>query len=314
MFLGPSPGFVVSRSTVLTVVGLMAAINVVPALMLRLGAFSDMAALTFLILDSVFSLGLMVVGGEGLFCYCYLSALAFSFRFDWRAGLGNAVALAIGHAVIVLLRGDSVGGGPAMAALLPSSITLIGASILCGLLAASVKREPPLNARESRARHTEMQRLRAAADRSRAIYEMASTLSATLNYGRILDALLEISAVGFAELDGDLEQTATEARQRRVPPRAIGFAHRCRAKPDPRRDGPRAWWRTGRAEASARYRRGFRTGRPLPDDPELGQFAAFRSAAVRRSVCLCAPGLRAMGPSCLPAPSQGVFGRNTKSC
>jgi signal transduction histidine kinase len=87
-------------------------------------------------------------------------------------------------------------------------ISLLLVAILGGLLMESVKREPPLNADEVQAREREISYWRAAGDRARAIYEMAGTLSATLNPGRILDAVLEISAAAFEELAKGRDQGA----------------------------------------------------------------------------------------------------------
>ncbi len=46
----------------------------------------------------------------------------------------------------------------------------------------------------------ELKGLLLARDRARMIYEMASTLSATLNYRRVLDSILDLSILGFEEL------------------------------------------------------------------------------------------------------------------
>jgi signal transduction histidine kinase len=46
----------------------------------------------------------------------------------------------------------------------------------------------------------ELRRLRAAQEHSRAIFELASTLSATLNYNKVLEAVLEVGEAGMLEL------------------------------------------------------------------------------------------------------------------
>ncbi|MCZ7546150.1 MAG: hypothetical protein M5R40_22650 [Anaerolineae bacterium] len=49
----------------------------------------------------------------------------------------------------------------------------------------------------------EAQLLRAARERTRAIYEMAATLNATLEYGKVLDAALDMGALGLREAGSD---------------------------------------------------------------------------------------------------------------
>ena len=71
--LGPSHSPQTSPSTVMTLIGVIAALNVIPMVLLRLGAFGDLAALASLVLDSVFALALMVIGGPQLFCYCFIN-------------------------------------------------------------------------------------------------------------------------------------------------------------------------------------------------------------------------------------------------
>ncbi len=51
-----------------------------------------------------------------------------------------------------------------------------------------------------KAREEESTRLRAAREQMRAIYEMASTLSATLNYQAVLDAALDVGVLGLHEI------------------------------------------------------------------------------------------------------------------
>ena len=50
-------------------------------------------------------------------------------------------------------------------------------------------------------REIEASRLRSARERARAIYEMASTLSATLDYAKVLDAALDVGVLGLREMD-----------------------------------------------------------------------------------------------------------------
>jgi signal transduction histidine kinase len=168
----------------------------------------------------LFCLSILYLGGPRMFFYCFVPVLATSVRFRWTAGLANALVLVAGHVLILSVR-----AGPLLADVLQSTrpigaalmagwgsvrqafvstlsqiVSLLLASLFGGLLIESVKREPPLNADEVQARQQEMSYWRAAADRARAIHNMAGALSATLDSNKILDAVLEISAAGFDEI------------------------------------------------------------------------------------------------------------------
>ena len=191
----------IGSAVLVSIIVAMAVLYAIPLLLLYLRAFPDWAAIAFLILDSVFAIAMLFVAGPSTLFLAFIPAVVFSMRFDWAIGLIDAVVLVAGSAAAALTRAAFRDVASALLPLIGGSIGLLSASAVSGVLAESIKREPPLNVRELRARDEELQSLRAAADRARAIYEMAGTLSATLNRDRILDAVLEISAVGFDELD-----------------------------------------------------------------------------------------------------------------
>jgi len=191
----------IGSAVFVSIIVVMAVLYAIPLFLLYLRAFPDFAAITFLILDSVFAIAMLFVAGPSTLFYAFIPAVGFGMRFDWAIGLIDAVVLIAGNAVAGLARAAFRDVASVLLSLTGGSIALLAVSVLSGVLAEGIKREPPLNAGEIRAREKELQSLRAAADRARAIYEMAGTLSATLNRDRILDAVLEISAVGFDELD-----------------------------------------------------------------------------------------------------------------
>ncbi len=78
-------------------------------------------------------------------------------------------------------------------------IALIGAVISLGGLVWGATRSR-LSAQAAQQMEIETQRLRNAQQRARAIYELSSTLSSTLDYHRVLEAALEIGALGLREL------------------------------------------------------------------------------------------------------------------
>lgn len=224
--LGPTSDLPLGRWPILSVTICMAAIDAIPVVMLILNIYPDWAVWAFALLDSLFCLAILYLGGPVFFFYCFVPVLAISVRFHWTAGLLNALGLLAGHIVILSmragplvadalrlarLRGTALGPGAeglyslaairyVLAGTLSQIVSLLLVSLLGGLLLDSVKKEPPLNADEVRIRQQEMSYWRAAAERAGAIYRMAGTLSATLNPNKILDAVLEICAAGFAEI------------------------------------------------------------------------------------------------------------------
>jgi signal transduction histidine kinase len=185
---------------ILVVILVMAVLDAFPVGLLYFKLFPDWVALVFSVLDGVFSLIMLYLGGIGMFFYCFVPALALSIRFDWAMGLIGAAVLAVGHVLIALAKIRFVNVSSVLELTLVQSLSLLLASALSGLLADSIKREPPLNAKELRARNEELYRLQRAVDRAHAIYRMAITLGATLDPQKILDAVLEVSTVGFEEL------------------------------------------------------------------------------------------------------------------
>ena len=185
-----------------------AAIDAVPVVMLSLKFYPEYMALTFSILDSVFSLAVLYLGGPSMLFYVFVSVVATGIRFERAIGLGNGAALAVGHIVIALARAGFRGVLPVLAPALYQSLGLMVTAVLCSLLADSTKREPPLMTEEQSKINAELRRLQAASDRARASYEMAGMLSAAFtNPQKILEAVLDISTAGFDEIAGDGERS-----------------------------------------------------------------------------------------------------------
>ncbi len=176
---------------------IMAVIDAIPIVMLYFKFYPVYAAITFFCLDIVFALIALYLGGPGVLFYAFIPALAIGVRFDWMWGLSSAALLAVGHIFIALLADPQV----EVAALIWQAALLLLASAWSGLLAHAIKAEPPMTNQEQQALNEKMRRLQAAADRAQIVYEMSSTLSATLNPEKILNAVLEIGSLGFDELD-----------------------------------------------------------------------------------------------------------------
>ncbi len=209
-FVGLSLGPGSLTWVILIVTAVMALIDAVPVVMLYFRLFPDYAAISFAILDSVYALALIYMGGSGMFFYSFVPVLTMCARFDWAIGLLDSAVLAVGNVILTLVNAGFRNVDQVLPTALFQSLSLVIVALFGGYLAENLKKEPPLEDKEIRTLQAELKRLRSAADRSRAIYEMASMLGATLNPDRILDAVLEITAVGFAELDGQETDTFRE--------------------------------------------------------------------------------------------------------
>ncbi len=272
----------------------MAVVDAVPVAMLAFKFFPPAAAWSFSILDILYTLVALALGGPNMFFYAFIPALTMGIRFTWIAGLVSGVVLALGHVLIALLGAALLGAaqrstgfasvGDVLAETLGPAVLLVAVSALVGLLTEATKKEPPLTDEEQKQIKAEMARLQAAADRARAIYDMASTLSATLNYNKILNAILEVSMLGFKELVSDSGSIAEK-------PSGVVLLL------DENVLGVGAGYNIGYDEFellipanSGLAGRVLREGRPLiagglAQDPALGQFKTFK----RSRSALCAP-------------------------
>jgi signal transduction histidine kinase len=159
--------------------------------------FAYLPALTF-IADMVAFLGLIYQSGGStspFFFFPMLVILVGALRFGARVGLATAMAFVLSSGLYTVLAWDSAGRAELL------SRTAVHMAVY--LLSASAGAVFGADSRGSLAKGSS--RLGAEGhkrlpDNIRVIYEMASTLSATLNYQRVLDAILDISRLGFDEL------------------------------------------------------------------------------------------------------------------
>jgi len=290
----------------------MALVDAVPVAMLAFKFFPPAAAWSFSILDILYTLVALALGGPDMFFYAFIPALTMGIRFTWIAGLVSGVVLALGHVLIALLGAAPKSAGFAsvgdvLAETLGPAVLVVATSALVGLLTEATKKEPPLTDEEQKQIKAEMARLQAAADRARAIYDMASTLSATLNYNKILNAILEVSMLGFKELVSDSGGIAEK-------PSGVVLLL------DENVLGVGAGHNIGYDEFellipanSGLAGRVLREGRPLiagslAQDPALGQFKTFK----RSRSSLCAPlraGFETYGLVVFASPLPDAFTR-----
>ena len=140
-----------------------------------------------LVIDVLVSIGLLLATGgpaSPLFYYLLFPILTAALRF----GGWVAAAIALLSSVIYFAA-----HGPWANLVILWAVTLVAGPL------GSVIRKQTLEGQRAE-EDSELQRLRSTREQARAIFEMASTLSATLNYQRILDAVLDVSMLGLKEM------------------------------------------------------------------------------------------------------------------
>ncbi len=173
--------------TVLLLVSVAAVFNLVAMVLLIFDVPAWLLAPAGLVVDTIVAIALLLITGGAaspLFYYALLPILTAALRF-------NPLVDLITTAVISLAFLGMGGQWPAL--LMP-----IGMALVAGVLGTLIRRQTL--ERKQIEEERELQRLRSAREQARAIFEMASTLSATLNYQRILDAVLDVSILGLKEM------------------------------------------------------------------------------------------------------------------
>ncbi|MFN8597151.1 MAG: histidine kinase [Anaerolineae bacterium] len=144
-------------------------------------------SLASLVVDALLSVALLIVSGgdkSPLLYFSLFPILTAALRFSWLVVL--VITLGIGAAYY------GMGGA------WPNLMILALAGLVGGALGNRVRRLA-MDAKRAE-EESELYRLRSTREQARAIFEMASTLSATLNYQRILDAVLDVSTLGLKEI------------------------------------------------------------------------------------------------------------------
>jgi signal transduction histidine kinase len=171
----------------LILVSITAVFNLLAMVLLIFDVPARLLAPAGLIVDTFVTIALLVITGGAdspLFYYALFPILTSALRFNPIVDLFTTVVISLAYFGM---------GGKWLGLLVP-----IGMAVVAGVLGWLIRRQT-LERKQLEEEH-ELQRLRSTRDQSRAIFEMASTLSATLNYQRILDAVLDVSILGLKEM------------------------------------------------------------------------------------------------------------------
>jgi signal transduction histidine kinase len=154
-----------------------------------------------LVIDTALSIGFVLTSGgleSPLLFFALFPILTAALRFPWGISLIVAVSIVIGCGVVGSIIAPT---HITWADLLPfaaRSLILLLATLVSALVGHQMKQ---IIARTRRSEEeAELRKLRTAQEHSRVIFELASTLSATLNYNKVLEAVLEVGEAGMREL------------------------------------------------------------------------------------------------------------------
>jgi signal transduction histidine kinase len=161
--------------------------NLVAMVLLVFEVPTRLLAPASLIVDTLVTIVLLAgSGGAGspLLYYALFPILTAALRFNASIDLITVAVIGVGY--------YGLGGT------VQELLVLACAALISGALGTVIRRQTL--ERKQAEEENELQRLRSTREQARAIFEMASTLSATLNYQRILDAVLDVSILGLKEM------------------------------------------------------------------------------------------------------------------
>ncbi len=283
-------------------IGLAAFYNLVVTLLLIARLFPHPFPAITLGVDAVLAVGLVATSGgldSPLLFFSLLPIITAALRFSLLSSLIVSFFISLGYFGIGLLPPYKA---PLSVLALKSGnvVILILAALLTGLVGQQMHRRITLLRR--REEEQELRRLRARHQQSRLIFELASTLSATLNYQRVLEAMLDVGEIGLRELEG-----------REMPLVSVVLLfqgeklHVAASRHLPPRD-QRAVLSGQRGVISQALTSAELTLCPQPgQDPELGQFIAMHQCKEAVVLPLRA-GFENFGVTVFGSPVEGVFG------
>ena len=175
--------------------------NLCVMLLLSYSAMPNIIPVMTLAIDTFFSIGFVITSGglaSPLLFFALFPILTAALRFPWAVSLTVAVAVIASSGFISYRLNDSTISWPVLISLAAPSLVLLLAAVISGLVGDRVKKT--VARRQQREKEEEMQKLRAAREHSRLTFELASTLSATLNYNKVLEAVLDVGEKGMLEL------------------------------------------------------------------------------------------------------------------
>jgi signal transduction histidine kinase len=174
--------------------------NIGVTLLLSFGTLGRAIPVITLSIDTILSVGFVVTSGglsSPLLFFALFPILTTALRFHWLISLVVALVIVVACGIVSYVGTPSASWLDVLS-FVTSAFVLLMATLVGGLVGDRVKKTI---ARKTRLEEeAELRRLQAAQEHSQAIFELASTLSATLNYNKVLEAVLEVGEAGISEL------------------------------------------------------------------------------------------------------------------
>jgi signal transduction histidine kinase len=174
--------------------------NIGVTLLLSFGTLGRAIPVITLSIDTILSVGFVVTSGglsSPLLFFALFPILTTALRFHWLISLMVALVIVVACGIVSYVSTPSASWLDVLS-FVTSAFVLLMATLVGGLVGDRVKKTI---ARKTRLEEeAELRRLQAAQEHSQAIFELASTLSATLNYNKVLEAVLEVGEAGISEL------------------------------------------------------------------------------------------------------------------
>jgi signal transduction histidine kinase len=185
---------------VLLVIALLYNLGV--TLLLFYGGRPSFIPMVTLLMDTMLAIGFVITSGglsSPLLFFALFPILTAALRFPWVISLLVATIIVVGSSLVGFIIAPP---GTPWIALLPfaaQSVILVLAALVSGLVGDRMRRTMVRKRRLEE--ESELRKLRDAQENSQVMFALASTLSATLNYNRVLEAVLEVGEAGMREWD-----------------------------------------------------------------------------------------------------------------
>jgi len=175
--------------------------NLAVMLLLLCSIFPRAIPVATLLIDTFLAIGFVITSGgltSPLLFFALFPILTAALRFPWAISLLIATVIVAGCGLAGYIITPSDAAWSDMVSFAASSLILMLAALISSLVGAQMKQ---IIARTRRLEEeAELRKLRTAQEHARVIFELASTLSATLNYNKVLEAVLEVGEAGMREL------------------------------------------------------------------------------------------------------------------
>jgi len=174
--------------------------NLTVMLLLSYGARQRFMPVVTLLIDTILTISFVIASGgltSPLLFFALFPILTATLRFPWVVSLMIAIVIMVICGLVGYIITPSQTSWAELLPFAARSLILLTAALISGYAGDKVKQA--LTHKYLVKEKRELQKLRSAQEHSQAIFELASTLSATLNYNTVVEAVLEVGEAGMRE-------------------------------------------------------------------------------------------------------------------